>query len=161
MRSLKAVWFPLFAVLCFVSGLAAQNVASQGSDPDTTTPATVIQLPAATAPAAPSSFDQVIDRVVEREHFFVAQMKHMHPLVETYIQNMKADKELGTVPVGDHYFLGRLDMSNGTDDRTFSGRPGFGRRMLDSLTSVYALHFLRVGFAHMGTMDDDCQKRHY
>ena len=161
MRSLKAVWFPLFALCCFVSGLAAQNVASQGSDSDTTTPATVTQLPAATAPAAPSSFDQVLDRIVEREHFFVAQMKHMHPLVETYIQNMKGDKELGTVPVSDHYFLGRLDMSNGTDDRTFIGRPGFGRRMLNSLTSVYSMHFLPLGFAQMVMLDNDFQKKYY
>ncbi len=161
MRSLKTVWFPLFAVFCLVSGLAAQNATSQGSDPDTTTPATITQLPAATSPSAPASFDQVIDRIVEREHFFVAQMKHMHPLVETYIQNMKADKEMGTIPVSDHYFLGRLDMSNGTDDRTFIGRPGFGRRMLNTLTSVYSMHFLPLGFAQMVMLDDDFQKKFY
>lgn len=161
MRSLKAVWFPLFAVSCLVSGLAAQNSTSQGSDPDTTTPATITQLPAATSPAAPASFDQVVDRIVEREHFFVAQMKHMHPLVETYIQNMKADKEMGSVPVSDHYFLGRLDMSNGTDDRTFIGRLGFGRRMLNTLTSVYSMHFLPLGFAQMVMLDDDFQKKFY
>jgi hypothetical protein len=161
MRSLKTVWFPLFTVFAVVSGLAAQNAASPGSDTDTTTPATVTQLPAATAQATPTSFDQVIDRVVEREHFFVAQMRHMHPLVETYIQNMKPDKEMGTIPVGDHYFLGRLDMSNGTDDRTFIGRPGFGRRMLNSLTSVYSMHFLPLGFAQMVMLDDDFQKKAY
>jgi Zn-dependent protease with chaperone function len=111
--------------------------------------------------AAPTSFDQVIDRITEREHFFVAQMRHMHPLIETYIQNMKSDKELGAVPVADHYFLGRLDMSNGTDDRVFAGRPGFGRRMLDTLTSVYSLHFLPLSFAQMVMMDDDFQKRFY
>src|ERR1700751_5988868 len=146
MRSLKIVWFPVLLVSCFVS--AAR-------------PATMTQLPAAMSSAAPTSFDQVIDRITEREHFFVAQMRHMHPLIETYIQKMKSDKELGAVPVADHYFLGRLDMSNGTDDRTFSGRPGFGRRTLDSLTSVYELHFLPLGFAQMVMMDDDFQKRFY
>jgi hypothetical protein len=34
-------------------------------------------------------------------------MRHLHPLVETYIQDMKTDKELGEVPISDHYFLGR------------------------------------------------------
>src|SRR5438270_961184 len=159
MRSLRLVSFPFFLAFCFVSGVAAQT--TQNSDPDPAKPATMTQLPAANSQTAPTSFDQVVDRIVEREHFFVAQMRHMHPLVETYIQNMKSDKELGAVPVGDHYFLGRLDMSNGTDDRTFSGRPGFGRRMLDSLTSVYALHFLPLGFAQMVMMDDDFQKRYY
>src|SRR5246500_2036267 len=159
MRSLKLVSFPFFLAFCFVSGVAAQT--TQNSDPDPAKPATMTQLPAANSQTAPTSFDQVLDRIVEREHFFVAQMRHMHPLVETYIQNMKSDKELGAVPVHDHYFLGRLDMSNGTDDRTFSGRPGFGRRMLDSLTSVYELHFLPLGFAQMVMMDDDFQKRFY
>jgi hypothetical protein len=159
MRSLRLVSFPFFLAFCFVSGVAAQT--TQNSDPDPAKPATMTQLPAANSQTAPTSFDQVFDRIVEREHFFVAQMRHMHPLVETYIQNMKSDKELGAVPVADHYFLGRLDMSNGTDDRTFSGRPGFGRRMLDSLTSVYALHFLPLGFAQMVMMDDDFQKRYY
>src|SRR5215469_14479535 len=98
MRSLKAVWFPLFAVFCFVSGLAAHNVASQGSDPDATTPATVTQLPAATAPAAPSSFDQVLDRVLQRQRLLLAEMKPGRPLVATHHHNMKGDKELGSVP---------------------------------------------------------------
>jgi hypothetical protein len=43
---------------------------------------------------------------VEREHFFMAQMKQLHPLVETYLQNLKEDKDLGApVPTSDVYFL--------------------------------------------------------
>lgn len=161
MRSLKVVWFPLLVLFCFVSGVEGQEATPRASEADSTTPATLTQLPAATNPATPASFGQVIDRIVEREHFFVAQMRHVHPLVETYIQNMKSDKELGAVPVSDHYFLGRLDMSTGTDDREFIGRPGFGRRMLNTLTSVYSLHFLPLGFAQMVMLDDDFQKRYY
>ena len=160
MRSLKAVGFPLLLVPCLVSILAAQEASTPGSGTDSPS-ATVTQLPAASAPAAPASFEQVVDRIVEREHFFVGQMRHMHPLVETYIQNMKSDKELGAVPVGDHYFLGRLDMSNGTDDRAFVGRLGLGRRMLDNLTGLYSMHFLPLGFAQMVMMDDDFQKKFY
>src|ERR1700745_1373461 len=97
MRSLKIVWFPVLLVSCFVSGVTAQT--TQNSDPDPARPAKMTQLPAANSQTAPTSFDQVVDRIVEREHFFVGQMRHMHPLVETYIQNMKSDKELGAVPV--------------------------------------------------------------
>ena len=46
------------------------------------------------AAGAANSFDQVVDRVVEREHFFIAQMKQLHPLVETYLQNLRQDKDL-------------------------------------------------------------------
>jgi len=59
------------------------------------------------------SIDQVADRVIERERAFVVQMKHMHPLAETYIQNLKTDKESVVVPASDQYFLGRLDLSDG------------------------------------------------
>ena len=161
MRSLKAVGFPLFLVMCFAPLVTAQVSSPQSSGTENGTPATLTQLPAATSPGTPSSFDQVVDRIVEREHFFVAQMRHMHPLVETYIQDMKSDKELGAVPVGDHYFLGRLDLTNGTDDRSFIGRPGFGRRMMTAMTSLYSMHFLPLGFAQMVILDDDFQRRFY
>jgi len=161
MRSLNGVCLSFLLVWVLAVGVIAQDSAPATSDRGSTPPATVVQLPTASSAPAPGSFDQVVDRIVEREHFFVAQMKHAHPLIETYIQNMKSDKELGAVPVADHYFLGRLDMSNGTDDRTFTGQPGFGRRMLTSLTSVYSMHFLPLGFAQMVMLDDDFQKKYY
>ena len=53
-------------------------------------------------PTAAASFDQVVDRAVEREHFFMAQIRQLHPLVETYLQNLKEDKELNApAPVSD------------------------------------------------------------
>jgi hypothetical protein len=161
MRRLRLVYLPLVVPLCLACGLAAQDSAQPGSDHDTSAPATVTQLPAPTAALPPSSFDQVLDRIVEREHFFVAQMRHMHPLVETYIQNMKSDKEMGATPVSDHYFLGRLDMSTGTEDRSFTPHPGLARRMLTNLTSLYSMHFLPLGFAQMVMLDDDFQKKYY
>jgi hypothetical protein len=160
MRSLRIVCLSLLVVVGFVMSLKAQDSTPSATEPDNTAPATVVQLPAATSPAAPGSFDQVLSRIVEREHFFVAQMRHSHPLVETYIQNMKSDKELGAVPVADHYFLGRLDIS-GDGDRLFVGQPGFGRRMLNSVTGLYSLHFLPLGFARMVMLDEDFQKRYY
>jgi len=33
-------------------------------------------------------------------------MQRMHPLVETYIQNMRPDPELNAIPESDEYFLG-------------------------------------------------------
>jgi hypothetical protein len=99
--------------------------------------------------------------VVEREHLFLAQMKHMHPLVETYIQNMKPDADLGNVPVSDQYFLGRLQMEDGPEDRSFLGQPGFGRRFMGKLTGLYSMKFLPLGFAQMVILDDDFQKKYY
>jgi hypothetical protein len=123
---------------------------------------------AATEPAIPAanSFDQVVDRTVEREHFFMAQMKQLHPLVETYIQNLKEDKDLDApVPASDVYFLGRLDMSEGAgaDDRAFISptTAGLGLRMLSKLKDVYSMKFLPLGFAQMVILDQDFQRRNY
>ncbi|HYU47391.1 MAG TPA: hypothetical protein VEK84_14570, partial [Terriglobales bacterium] len=116
------------------------------------------------AAGAANSFDQVVDRVVEREHFFIAQMKQLHPLVETYLQNLRQDKDLGVpAPVSDVYFLGRLDMSNGTDDRTFVSptTAGLGKRMLSKVSSLYSMKFLPLGFAQMVVLDEDLQRRYY
>jgi hypothetical protein len=112
-------------------------------------------------PGSSASFDQVVDRIVEREHFFVAQMRHLHPLAETYIQNLKEQKETGLTPVSDEYFLGRIDMSNGADDRSFLGQPGFGHRVLSKLTNMYSMKFLPLGFAQMVMLDEDFQKKSY
>ena len=119
---------------------------------------------AQTATPAASSFDQLVDRAIEREHFFIAQMRQLHPLVETYLQNLKDDKDLGApVPISDVYFLGRLDMSNGTDDRTFVSptTAGLGKRMLSKLSNVYTMKFLPLGFAQMVVLDEDFQRRYY
>jgi len=156
MRSLKVLPFAWVALI-FFSLCAAGQSAEPGMPADQ--PSSPSQ-PNGSA-AAPTSFDEVIDKVVERERSFNAQMKHLHPLVETYIQNLKNTKESTTVPTKDEYFLGRLDMTNGADDRSFMGQPGFGQQMVAKLTSLYSLKFLPLGFAQMVVLDDDFQRKYY
>ena len=61
----------------------------------------------------PRTMDEVIDRVITNENRANQQLKQFSPLVETYIQNLKPDKDLGYAPAGDKYFLGRSDFSKG------------------------------------------------
>src|SRR5262245_49929517 len=70
---------------------------------------------AAPRPAAdqPRTMDEVIDRVITNENKLNQQIHQYSPLVETYIQNLKPDKDLGYAPAGDKYFLGRADFSKG------------------------------------------------
>jgi hypothetical protein len=112
-------------------------------------------------PPAAITLNDVLDRVVQREHIFMAQMRHMHPMVETYLQDLKNDSAGSPYPVKDQYFLGRLDLSDGPEDVSFMGQPGFGRRMVSKLTGAYSLHFLPLGFAQMVVLDTDFQKRYY
>ena len=64
-------------------------------------------------PEQPRTMEQVIDRVTSNENHLYGKMREYSPLVETYIQNLKGDKDLGTVPAGDKYFLGKADFSKG------------------------------------------------
>jgi peptidase M48-like protein len=112
-------------------------------------------------PPAAITLNDVIDHVVQREHLFTAQMRHMHPLVETYLQDLKNDSAGTPIPVKDQYFLGRLEMNDAPEDVSFVGQPGFGHRMLNRLTGVYALRFLPMGFAQMVVLDSDFQKKYY
>jgi hypothetical protein len=155
-------------LLVFCAALVfAQDTNSSAPLPTPETPQAAKPTPAElqvkpAEPQAPAAtFEQVLDRVVEREHLFVAQMKHLHPMVETYIQNMKDDKEYGELPVSDKYFLGRLDLSDGMDDVSFIGQPGFGQKFTTKLTSLYSMHFLPNGFAQMALLDNDLQRKYY
>jgi hypothetical protein len=143
---------------------SAPAAAAPATDKPTaaTTPASVTTQNTDPAPApAAATLNEVLDRVVQREHFFIAQMRHMHPLVETYLQDLKTEPSGNFTPVSDKYFLGRLDMSTGPEDVSFVGQPGFGHRMLTKLTGVYSLHFLPMGFAQMVVVDTDFQKKNY
>jgi hypothetical protein len=166
-------WSPVYSQQSPVSPaqplVGAASGAATSSAPSSSPAQPAPGAPAAStssSPAPPATFNDVLDRVVQREHLFMAQMRHMHPLVETYLQNLKDDKKDGggnVTPVGDQYFLGRLDMSDGSDaeDISFVGQPGFSRRLLHKLTGVYSLHYLPMGFAQMVILDTDFQKKYY
>jgi len=155
------IWQVGFFRLCLVLSFSLKVLAQE---PSPASPASA-DLPAQAAPPAsspqPKSFDEVMDRVIQREHLFLAQMRHLRPMVETYIQDLKPDKDGKNQPTKDQYFLGRLDMSDGPEDTSFVGQAGFGHRMLNRLTGLYAMHFLPLGFAQMVVLDTDFQKKYY
>jgi len=153
--------------LACVSAAPAQDLPSSAAPPASSPTASPSAAPAQNSeslPPAALTLNDVLDRVVQREHLFMAQMRHMHPMVETYLQDLKNDSEGNAVPAKDQYFLGRLDMSDGSggpEDVSFVGQPGFGHRMVTKLTGVYSLHYLPMGFAQMVVLDSDFQKKFY
>jgi hypothetical protein len=64
-------------------------------------------------------FNLVVDKICIQELLFVKNLRQYSPMVETYIQNMRPDKDLGPVPVSDQYFLGRVRLQTGVDDTNF------------------------------------------
>ncbi len=113
-------------------------------------------------PTATLSFDQTVDRVVARERGFVGTMKRMHPLAETYIQNLHEDNDHNVNPVSDQYFLGRLDLNDGIRDATFQKQhQGFMHHVVNPFSSALEYKFLPQGFAQMVILDGDLQKSNY
>ena len=143
---------------------ASQPALNSDTAPSASPSAAPTDQPTTVAPPAPQSgttLNDALDRVVQREHLFMAQMRHMHPMVETYLQNLKNDESGSATPVKDQYYLGRLDMTDGPEDVSFVGQPGFGHRLVHKLTGIYSLHFLPMGFAQMVVLDTDFQKKYY
>src|SRR5216684_3202653 len=162
MRILRLGSLGFFSFLLLASVLPSFSQDSNSPPPPAAPDsAAVSPAPNSNPAASPVSFNEVLDRVVEREHLFLAQMRHMRPLLETYIQFVKNDKEGNSAPTNDLYFLGRLDMTDGPEDVSFTGQPGFGHRMLNKLTGVYSMRFLPLGFAQMVVLDTDFQKQYY
>src|SRR5271167_561016 len=113
-------------------------------------------------PSPALSFEQTIDRVGERERGFVVTMKRMHPLAETYIQNLREDNDHNAEPISDQYFLGRLDLNDGIHDSVFERRrEGRLHRALSPFSGVLTTKFLPQGFAQMVILDPDFQKSNY
>src|SRR3989442_2989327 len=110
MRNLRIAFLPFFALIVLSTIVLSTWASSQEASPrgagspgqDATS--TQSSLPA----PVPGSFDQVMDRVVEREHFFTAPMRHLNPLVETYIQKLKCDAETSTLLANVKALLRRL-----------------------------------------------------
>jgi len=104
---------------------------------------------AQTAPEKNLRLDQVIDRVVQQEAAFMESLSDYGPLVETYIQEMRADKELGLVPERDQYFLAKADFTQGIRDRIFLGAGANTRRLnfvSKHLSSPFAMKYVEAGF---------------
>jgi len=114
-------------------------------------------LPAA-AQESSLSVDQVVDRFIARENATVAKMREFHPVVEIYIQDLRADKDLGLVPSSDEYFLGKTYMSDEIGMKTLLGKPPKGSFFSSfKLTKMFAAHpgmrFLPNGFVGMSYID--------
>jgi hypothetical protein len=61
------------------------------------------------APQTASKLDEIIDRMIKREHDETEAFDLYNPIIETYIQEVKFEQATGTAPKSDYYFLGQAD----------------------------------------------------
>jgi len=112
----------------------------------------------------PRTMEDVIDRVITNENRATQQIKQYSPLVETYIQNLKPDKELGYVPAGDKYFLGRAEFTKGVSLVSLTDTNTKGKKIFGTIGNFFsfALQFVPDGFLQMIFIDTNgFDKQHY
>ena len=108
--------------------------------------------------------DQVVDRFIEREHGLMKALSSRTPLVETYLQNLSADPQLGPVPSEDHYFLGRMDMGETVDRKDYlkGDDKGMEARLLGGFHRLFKMQYQPIGFSWMVYADrTDFDRAHY
>lgn len=102
--------------------------------------------------------NEVVDKIVAQERAEVQLLRQYTPLVETYIQYLRADNEVGSVPHGDKYFLGRADFSKGLELESL----GVNHKLLGGLKEFFSMEFVPLGFLQMIYVDmDGLDRNHY
>jgi peptidase M48-like protein len=166
MRTLN--WIILALAVVTMTAVAQQAApAPQNPQP------TAVSQPVATTPApptvqtAPTTMDQVVDRVVEHEKGLIKLLSARTPLVETYLQNLQQDAQLGPIPQDDRYFLGRMDLSDSIDRSDFlkdeKGKDeSMERHLLGGFTKKFKFQYQPLGFSWMIFADrDSFDRQHY
>ena len=158
-------WFLTASLLLGVSAGAQQGPAISAQpaavQPVSATPG--IAVAPQSVPRTPVSIDQVVDQIIEREHGLMTFLKNRTPLVETYLQNLTPDQKMGAVPKEDHYFLGRLDMSDIIDRRDYLAKQtSFQQSLMGGVTKLFRIQYQPMGFSWMVFVDrQNFDRNHY
>jgi hypothetical protein len=121
---------------------------------------TMAQEPDAAA-QEPATVAKAIDKVVAQEQAQMKMIRRYSPLVETYIQTVRPDKELGAVPDSDKYFLGRAELDKGVQLEPLINGTG-KHKFLISIENIFAAEFLPRGFLQMIYVDEEgFDQQHY
>jgi hypothetical protein len=138
---------------------ASQPAATDAQSAQSTAPA-----PTPSALPQPTTMDQVVDRFIEREHELMKALSTRTPVVETYLQNLTADPQLGPVPSADHYFLGRMDMGEQVDRKDYLKEQdkGMETRLMGGFNKLFKVQYQPLGFSWMVYADrTDFDREHY
>ncbi|HYL69118.1 MAG TPA: hypothetical protein VEX69_08125 [Candidatus Limnocylindria bacterium] len=149
--------------LTVILGGALAGVAS-AQNPTQTADQTQPQAGPSTAGPV-TTVDQAIDRLIAREHDEIATIRRYNPIIETYIQDMKPDKDMGAIPVKDHYFLGQAELAKGVVDNSMLSKrktKADAFNPLSHLSGLFSSSYVPEGFLQMIYIDTNgFDRQHY
>jgi hypothetical protein len=122
----------------------------------------LVAMPLAATAQQPTTMSEVVDKIVTQEQVEMQLLRQYSPLVETYIQNLRADKQLGAVPDGDKYFLGRAGLANGVELEPLDRNADVKHKLFGGLVSIFSTEFVPRGFLQMIYVDmNGFDRQHY
>src|SRR5579863_2454870 len=146
-------WKNLSLSMVLLGAFAGPAGAQTKPAADTTQPP--VQEPG-DAVAAVTTVNQAIDRMIAREHDENATIRRYNPIIETYIQDMKPDPQMGAIPVKDHYFLGQANLSKGVvDNSMLNAKKGKMSEFnpLSHVSDYFSNSYVPEGFLQMIYLD--------
>jgi len=119
-------------------------------------------MPIAATAQQPATLSEVVDKIVSQEQVEVQLLRQYSPLVETYIQNIRPDKQLGAVPDGDKYFFGRADLAKGVELEPLDHDAGMKHKIFAGWAGIFSTEFVPRGFLQMIYLDlNGFDRQHY
>jgi hypothetical protein len=167
MSNMNMNWM-ILALLAVTMTAVAQQPASAPQNPQPVAATQPEQTAAQTNLGPPTTMDQAVDRVIMREKELIKFLSLRTPIVETYLQNLIQDPQLGPIPQDDHYFLGRMDLRDSIDRADYLNNKGKGkdegmeRHLLGEFTKKFKFQYQPLGFSWMIFVDrNDFDRQHY
>jgi len=111
----------------------------------------------------------LVRKAIAREKVTVKEIEKHSPLVQTYIQNMRPDQLLYTVPESDQYLLGRVDFGKSIGDTAFEGTSASSKaffkgsmKYVSGLSKAFKMQYISAGFMEMMFLDPiSFDQQHY
>jgi hypothetical protein len=97
--------------------------------------------------------NEVVDKIVAQERAEMQLLRQYSPLVETYIQYLRSDKQVGDVADGDKYFIGRAELASGVELETLERSAGLRHKLLGGFREIFSSEFVPRGFLQMIYLD--------
>ena len=119
-------------------------------------------LPLTAVPQQQPKLTEVVDKIVAQEQAEMQSLRQYSPIVETYIQILRSNKDLGAVTKGDKYFLGRAELAEGVEIEPLITGTRTKHNMFGGLGSLVSMEFLPRGFLQMIYLDTNgFDRQHY
>src|SRR5277367_374578 len=151
--------------MCLATALVGALAGIAGAQTKQTADQTQPQPGNSTSDSSVTTVNQAIDRMIAREHDENATVRRYNPIIETYIQDMKPDKDMSSIPVKDHYFLGQANLSKGIVDTSMLDKKKGKLQAFNPiahLSDVFGSSYIPDGFLQMIYIDTNgFDRQHY